>query len=106
MDQKEWKEWVDGRPVKMRAMCINLSPNRLYKMKSTGHRVMIYSFSEDLTVTVLVSKIYNAVAFERKVFGVDPDDLEECKLPDADELTGSFEDIFLNAIKDRTIINN
>ena len=93
MDHKEWDKWVEGRPEIMQKMCRKLPPDRLYQMKSTGHKVMIYSFSEDLTVTVVVSKIYNAVAFERKVFGIDPNDLEECELPDADEPTGSLEDI-------------
>ncbi len=46
------------------------------------------SYSENGTVTVAVSGEFNAVTFERQVFGVNPDDLDECDLPAKDEVTG------------------
>jgi hypothetical protein len=63
----------------------------LYRLKSSGHRVTIYSFreSDPVTVTVNVLGDFNALIFERQVFGVAPDDLEPCDLPSADELVGS-----------------
>jgi hypothetical protein len=60
-------------------------------MKSTGQRVTVYSFGEGdrVTLTVNVEGRFNAIAFERQVFGIDPDDLEPCDLPVAGELLGS-----------------
>lgn len=62
-------------------------------MKSTGHRVTVESFSEGgdgkVTMTVAVTGLFNLVVFDRSIFGVDPDDLEACDLPDLDEPTGS-----------------
>ena len=57
-------------------------------MKSTGHRVTMYSYSENGTVTVNVTGDYNVVVFERQVFGISPDDLEECDLPAPGEFLG------------------
>lgn len=58
-------------------------------MKSTGHRVFPLSYSEDGTVTVAVTGQFNFTVFERQVFGVSPDDLEECDLPTEDEILGA-----------------
>ena len=88
IDQDLWNKWVEGRPPEVKALCKRRSPDRLYRMKSSGRRVTIYSYSEDGTVTVNVSGKYNALTFERQVFGVDPDDLEECDLPKEDEPLG------------------
>jgi hypothetical protein len=41
-------------------------------------------------VRVNVSGNYNFVTFERQVFGVDANDLEECDLPGPNELTGAL----------------
>ena len=59
-------------------------------MKSSGHRVTLYSYAEDGTVTVNVCGDWNVVTFERRVFGVSPDDLEECDVPDNDEPRGAL----------------
>jgi hypothetical protein len=62
-------------------------------MKSTGHRVTLYSSGEaedgKVTLTVVVSAEFNMLAFERRVFGIDPDDLEACDLPAAEEPCGA-----------------
>lgn len=58
-------------------------------MKNSGHKVTIYSYHEDNTVTVNVTGEYNAVVFERHVFGIKPDDLEECDFPDDNEPLGT-----------------
>jgi hypothetical protein len=59
-------------------------------MRSTGQRVFPVSYSEDGTVRVIVSGKYNLVSFEREVFGVEIDDLEECDLPGPDEPLGAI----------------
>lgn len=51
-------------------------------LKPTGQRVTIYSYSEDGTVTVNVTGEYNLTMFDTQVFGINPDDLEPCELPD------------------------
>jgi hypothetical protein len=84
-----WAKWVDSRPKVIQDLAERIPPNRLYLLKSSGHRVIPYSYSEDGTLTVAVLAEYNAVAFERRVFGISPDDLEECDLPEPGEILGS-----------------
>jgi hypothetical protein len=62
----------------------------LYRLKSSGDRVMLQSFDGDGTLTVAVSGKFNLVIAERQVFGVPPDDLEECDLPAPDEKLGAL----------------
>ena len=81
MDSEAWDRWVAERPAVIQEMCRRLPPNRLYRLKSSGHRVTIRSYCEDGTVTVYVAGEYNRVVFSRHVFGVDPNDLVECELP-------------------------
>jgi hypothetical protein len=93
---REWGEWVASRPEKVREAIERwrLKPWVLYRIPS-GHRVTIYSLSEPedaslpVTATVLVTGEFNFVAFERRVFGVDPATLEECDLPSPGEALGS-----------------
>ena len=90
IDQEAWSEWIDSRPKIIQDICKKLPPNRLYRMKSTGQRVYIYSYSEDGTVTVDITGQYNFITFDRQVFGIDPDNLEECDLPDDNEPLGTM----------------
>jgi hypothetical protein len=91
---RSWKSWVEERPPAVRMVAERLKPWKLYRMKSTGQRVTVYSISEPpgpgqpCTVTVDVGGAFNLVTFERRVFGVLPDDLGECDLPTEDEPTG------------------
>ncbi len=87
--QATWNEWVAARPENVQVMCRALPPDRLYRMKSTGHRVQLYSYCEDGTLTVIVSGKYNAVMFDRRVFGISAADLEECELPLPGERLGA-----------------
>lgn len=89
--RREWCKWVKSRPPAVRAIAERFEPWRLYRLTSSGHRVTIYSINEDGTLTVFVSGEFNAVAFERRVFGINPDDLIECNLPGPDEPLGSME---------------
>ena len=88
--QKAWNEWVASRPEIVQDLCRRFPPYNLYRLKSSGHRVTLYSYSEDGTLTVNVSGEYNAVMFDRQVFGIKPDGLEECSLPSAQEPLGTM----------------
>ena len=87
-DETAWTKWRAGRPKVIRDLAKRFRPWKLYRMTSTGHRVIPYSFSEDGTMTVVVSARYNLIRFERRVFGINPDDLVECDLPPEGELVG------------------
>ena len=91
-----WETWVNSRPLKVSAVARQFNPWQLYRMKSTGHRVLVYSFDDPtsdpqlpVTLTVLVLGKFNKVAFERKVFGIPPEDLTPCELPGPEEEVGA-----------------
>lgn len=88
MNMKEVEKWLATRPPIIRESFEKRPANRLYRMKSSGHRCTIYSYSEDGTVTVAVTGQFNRVKFGRQVFGISLDDLEECELPGPDEELG------------------
>ena len=85
-----WKEWVATRPDVVRKIAERLEPWSLYRLKDTGQRVTLYSISEDGTVTVDITGQYNAMLFDRQVFGINPNDLEPCALPAKHEVTGTM----------------
>lgn len=89
-EAKSWARWVKSRPAAVQALCERFPPNRLYRLKSTGDRVTIVSYFEDGTLKVDVSAEFNATLFERQVFGISPDDVEECDLPDPAEPKGAL----------------
>jgi hypothetical protein len=80
---REWAEWVAECPEVIQEMCRRLPPNRLYRLGHDGHWCTVISYCEDGTVSVGVELCYNeAVFLDREVFGIDPEELEECELPD------------------------
>ena len=81
IDKAELNKWLEGRPPIIQDLCKKFPPDRLYLYKPTNHRVTLYSYSEDGTMTIVVSGDYNAVVFPRHVFGIKPEDLVECDLP-------------------------
>ena len=82
-EEKVWNDWVATRPKSIQEMCVKYPPNLLYRLKSNGNKVVLFSYEENETVTVIISDKYNNnLAFERKVFGINPKDLVECDLPD------------------------
>lgn len=89
MDVPAWNEWVSTRPHVVQDLCRRFPPDRLYLLKSSGHRVTIYSYSEHGTLTVVVSGQYNLLTFNRQVFGIDPVDLSECDMPAQDDCLGT-----------------
>jgi hypothetical protein len=86
----EWKAWVASRPDCVRKVAERFDPWSLYQMKSTGHRCTLISFFEDGTVKVAITSEFNALMFERQVFGISPDDLVPCDLPGENEMVGSL----------------
>jgi hypothetical protein len=88
----KWNEWVESRPEQIRSLIQkhNFAPWKLYLLKTSGHKVELYSFDEGEppTLKVLVHGRFNLVSFERRVFGISPDDLEECDLPKPDDPLG------------------
>jgi hypothetical protein len=88
--QDGYRKWVKKLPKKVRAVAERFDIWTLYRLKSSGDRVMLQSFDGDGTLTVAVSGKFNLVIAERQVFGVPPDDLEECDLPAPDEKLGAL----------------
>lgn len=93
-----YADWVANRPEVVRNILDrnNLHMDRLYRLKTTGQNVVLYSISENGTVTVHVLEKYNMhkkhphFPFEeRAVFGIDPADLEETDLPEGVQMEGS-----------------
>lgn len=89
-DEASWNEFVRTRPDVVRRIAERLKPWELYRLKTTGQRVTLYSISEDGTVTVDITGEYNATLFDCQVFGINPDDLEPCDLPASGEVTGTM----------------
>ena len=89
-DEAAFAKWLKGRPKVIREMAKRCPLNLLYRLKSTGQRATLYSYSENRTVTVNITGEYNAMMFDRRVFGIDIDDLEECDFPASDEPVGTL----------------
>lgn len=80
--EAEWKAWVESRPEVVKKMAEQFPANRVFRFKTTGHNVILYSYDENGTMTVLVLKQFNPdkiILFDRRVFGIRPEDLEEIK---------------------------
>ena len=88
-EENGWKKWVAERPDSVRLIAERFDPWTLYRMKSTAERVTLYSIFEDGTICVNVSDRYNFVLHERRVFNIDPNDLEPCDIPPPSEPVGS-----------------
>jgi hypothetical protein len=87
--QEGYAKFVRKLPKKVRKVAERFDIWTLYKLKGTGDRVTIAAFANDGTLTVIVSGKFNLLMAERKVFGIEPDELEECDLPAADEPLGA-----------------
>lgn len=90
IDESALQQWLSTRPPVIQALAQRVPPGRLYLLKTTNHRVTIHAYSEDGTVTVAVTGEYNLTRFDRQVFGINPDDLEECDLPPPGEPLGTI----------------
>jgi len=89
-DEKEqlWQEWLKNKPPIIKELAARFPPYKLFRLKPTGQRGPIVSLSESGTVTMQITGDFNRVMFAKNVFGLNPDDLEECDLPGPDELLG------------------
>ncbi|MEW8230375.1 MAG: hypothetical protein AB2745_08630 [Candidatus Thiodiazotropha endolucinida] len=90
IEGKALAEWVATKTEVVQDLCRRFPPDRLYLLKTTNYRVTLYSYSEDGTMTVNVTGEYNKLLFDRRVFGIKPEDLEECDLPGKDEQLGTL----------------
>lgn len=88
--EKAWAKWAESRPPVVRDIARLIFPWQLYRLKTTGQRVTLYSINENGTVTVDITGEFNLIDFDRQVFGINPDDLEPCDLPGPDELLGTL----------------
>ena len=84
-----WETWLRGRPAIIHTLAQRFPPYNLYRLKRTGQRCTIHSYNEGGTLTVAVTGQWNQVMFDRHVFGVAPENLEEAELPGPDELHGT-----------------
>lgn len=86
-------QWLAARPKVIQDMVAkyNLRIDTLYRLKTTGQRVVLFSLHENYTLTVQIFSAFNmdnamaralGSAWDRRVFGIDPEDLEECDLPE------------------------
>jgi hypothetical protein len=67
--------WVAERPPAVRAIASRFTPWELYRLKTTDQRVTVVSVYENGTLRVNDSSQFD-------VFGVNPDDLEPCEVPE------------------------
>lgn len=89
-DEAAYRIWLAERPPVVRAVAERFDPWSLYRHRKTGQIVMVCGFFEDGTVTMLVSAEFNRQpeGFPQQFFvpGVNPDDLEPCEVPAADQV--------------------
>jgi hypothetical protein len=80
--EAEHRRLVSKCPKAIRRVMECFDPWTLYRLKSTGHRCILYSAQEDdggnVTLTMEISGEFNLIEFNRCVFGIEPEELEEC----------------------------
>jgi hypothetical protein len=85
----DYKNWVSSRPAHVKAIAERFDPWSLYKLKSTGQYVTVYSFNkhEDGSITLKVNMPpeFNPFSLGYLVFGISPEDLEPCEIPEVYE---------------------
>lgn len=82
---KELEEWLSDKPEIIKNMALSLSPFLAYRIKNTGQRGTIISYSEDGTVKLFIhghdhemlNSLYSQIPLT--VFGLKPEDLEEIR---------------------------
>lgn len=87
-----WREFLEQLPANgvARASAEKFPPWELLRLAPDvgGQRVIPYSYSDDGMLTVAVLGKFNLLWMERKVFGIKPEELEPCELPDPGEPLG------------------
>jgi hypothetical protein len=90
--QAELNEWAESCPPVIQELLTRVKPNRLYLNKPTQQRGYAVAWNENGTVTLAFIGKYNGpdvLDFDRNVFGLTPEELEECDLPSPDEQLGA-----------------
>lgn len=84
VDFEELKEteWFKERPKVIKDLIRKVPSDTVYFMESSKHFCRIYSYHEDGTLTVVVLHVDNPghLAFERRVFGINPNELTRMKI--------------------------
>lgn len=83
-DEAGFAAWLATRPEVIRRLGAQIKPAHLYRNKKTGQYMTLAAWSEDGTVRMDVPYKFNGLLNNAgvSVFGMSPDDLEECDLPD------------------------
>jgi len=88
-DMIMFDKWLETRPACIQEMGKKYPPNLLYQHKETKQYVTLASYFEDGTVSMDVDPEFNKHRFEgmlnmgKHVFGVNPEELEVCDLPES-----------------------
>ncbi len=83
-ERASWEAWLAQAPARVRAVAERIKPWRPYRLSRTGQIVVIHCVDEPederlpITLKVDVTRALNeSVTFDRRVFGILPEDLEE-----------------------------
>lgn len=91
-EEQMWKGWVASRPPHVEAVASRFEPFSLYRMKSSGQRVVVIGFTEHheghVSLIVQIAGEFNSQPGEKAVAELDPEDLEPCEVPDPSECAG------------------
>lgn len=85
IDEEVWIEWLKGRPEAVIKLATKIHPFSLYRIKSSGHIGFPVQYDEPIDgsePSVLLSLTFDNnpnMLFERNVFGLKENDLEEIK---------------------------
>ena len=85
-DWSELEEWIKDKPDVIKKLYHSHPPDRLYMLTTIDLRVTLISYEESGTMTVEISNDFNNVFFERQIFGIKPETLVECDMPDLSKL--------------------
>ena len=76
-EKKEWNKWIKSKPKIIQKLAKRFPPNKLFFLKPSKQWVIVFSYSENNTLTAFISKKYNpSILLERQVFGISPEDLK------------------------------
>lgn len=99
-EMREWEAWVRSRPAGVQAAAQRFVPWRLYRMRSSGQRVVVvgYGLDPDGRADLIVDVLYrfNTLFEQRRLHDVALDDLVECDLPGPGEAVGPVEVLVLD----------
>ena len=88
LEKHQWKKWLNSCPPIIKNLAEKFPIDRLYLYKPTSHRATIASYYLDGTLSLNITGQYNRILFSRKVFSVNPENIEECDLPSEGEDLG------------------